>query len=66
VGPLQTSDSTYKGSKYNIMIECFENGEVASRPLSIITVNDPVTFALYARDNNLLEPDGWKQFKQND
>jgi len=52
----------YKGSKFNIMIE-WENGEVRSEPLSIIAADDPVTCALYARDNNLLELDGWKRFK---
>ncbi len=62
-GPLQTTDPTYKGSKFNIMIK-WENGEVTSEPLSIIAADDPVTCALYARDNNLLELDGWKQFKQ--
>jgi hypothetical protein len=47
---------------YNIMIE-LENGEVTSKPLSAIAVDDPVTCAIYAKDNNLLELDRWKQFK---
>jgi len=58
-GPLQMTKPTYKGSKFNIMIE-WENGEVTSEPLSIIAADDPVTCALYVRDNNLLELDRWK------
>ncbi len=61
-GPLKSTDPTYKGSKYNVMIE-WENGEITSEPLSIIAADDPVTCAIYARDNNLLETDGWKWFK---
>ena len=36
------------------MIE-WENGEITSEPLSIIGVNNPVTYAIYARENNLLD-----------
>jgi len=31
--------------------------------LSIIATGDPVTCAIYARENSLLDLDGWKQFK---
>ena len=61
-GPLQPSDPSYKGSKFNVMIE-WENGEVTSEPLSIIAADDPVTCAIYAKENNLLDLDGWKRFK---
>jgi hypothetical protein len=44
---------------YNVMIE-WENGEVTSEPLSAIAVDDPMMCAIYAKDNNLLELDGWK------
>ncbi len=40
-----------------------ENGEITSEPLSIIAADDPVTCAIYAKENNLLEQEGWKQFK---
>ena len=60
-GPLKPSDPTYKGSKYNIMIK-WENGEVTSEPLAIIATDDPVTCAIYAKENGLLGLDGWKQF----
>ena len=44
------------------MIE-WESGEITSEPLSVIAADDPVTCAIYASDNNLLEQDGWKRFR---
>ena len=44
------------------MIE-WENGEITTEPLAIIAADDPVTCAIYARDNNLLDLAGWKRFK---
>jgi hypothetical protein len=41
----------------------WENGEVTPEPLNVIAKDDPVACAIYARDNNLLELDGWKRFK---
>jgi len=41
----------------------WENGEVTSEPLTIIATVDPVTCAIYARENDLLDLDGWKWFK---
>ncbi len=61
-GPLKPSDPTYKGSKYNIMIE-WESGEITSKPLTIIAADDPVTCEIYAKENGLLDLDGWKRFK---
>ena len=61
-GPLQPTHPDYKGSKYNVMIE-WETGEITSEPLSIIAADDPVTCAIYAKQHNLLELDGWKRFK---
>jgi hypothetical protein len=40
----------------------WENGEITSEPLSIVAADDPVSCAIYARDNNLLEIDEWKRF----
>ncbi len=62
-GPLKTDHPDYNGSKYNVMIE-WENGEITSEPLTLIAADDPVTCTLYARDNDLLEVDGWKRFKR--
>ena len=61
-GPLTKSHPNWKGSSFNVMIE-WENGEITSEPLAVIAKDDPVTCAIYARDNNLLQTPGWKQFK---
>jgi hypothetical protein len=61
-GPLTKNDKDYNGSLYNVMIE-WENGEITSEPLSTIGKDDPVTCAIYARENNLLELEGWRRFK---
>jgi hypothetical protein len=47
---------------YNIKIE-WENGEITSEPLNVIAFDDPVTCAIYARKNSLLNLPGWKRFK---
>jgi hypothetical protein len=61
-GPLKPTDRTYKGSKFNVMIE-WENGETTTEPLRLIAADNPVMCAIYARDNNLLDLPGWKRFK---
>jgi len=44
-------------------VEC-ETGEVTYEPLDVISADDPVTCAVYARDNDLLDQPGWKCFKK--
>jgi hypothetical protein len=61
-GPLKPSDPRYKGSKWNVMVE-WETGEVTIEPLNLISKDDPVTVAVYAKEHNLLDTEGWKQFK---
>jgi hypothetical protein len=61
-GPIKPGHPDYKGSMYNVMIE-WENGEVTTEPLQIIAADDPVTCAIYAKENNLLHLPGWKRFK---
>jgi len=61
-GPLKPDHPDYKGSTYNVMIE-WENGEITTEPLSFIATDDPVTCAIYAKNNNLLSLPGWKRFK---
>ena len=61
-GPLKPGHHDYKGSTYNVMVE-WENGEVTAEPLQVIAADDPVTCAIYAKDNNLLNTPGWKHFK---
>ena len=62
-GPLKQTDPDYKGSSYNVCID-WENGETTWEPLTIIARSDPVTCAIYARDNNLLHLPGWTRFKR--
>ena len=61
-GPLSPTHPDYKGSMFNVMVE-WENGEITAEPLQIIAKDDPVTCAVYAKDNGLLDTPGWKQFK---
>ena len=61
-GPLNPSDKNYKGSRYNVLVE-WETGETTFEPLHIIAADDPVTCAIYAKDHNLLEKEGWRRFK---
>jgi len=61
-GPLRKSDPNYKGSSYNVLIE-WEDGEITTEPLTSIAADDPVTCAIYAKENGLLELPGWKQFR---
>jgi hypothetical protein len=61
-GPLKPDDPDYKGSLYNVMLE-WEGGEITAEPLAVIAKDDPVTCAIYAKENNLLHLDGWKRFR---
>jgi len=60
-GPLKPGDPSYNGSKYNVLVN-WETGESTFEPLHIIAADDPVTCAVYAKDNDLLNLDGWKCF----
>ena len=62
-GPLDRNSPSYQGSKYNVMVE-WEDGEVTSEPLSIMAVDATTTCAIYAKQNNLLHLEGWKQFRR--
>ncbi len=37
--------------------------DITSEPLAVIAADDPVTCAVYAKENDLLELDSWKRFK---
>jgi hypothetical protein len=50
-----------QGSQYDLLIE-WENGEITKEPLKVIATDDPVTCAIYARENGLLDQPGWKRF----
>ena len=49
-GPLRKGDPGYNGSKYNVLIE-WEDGEQTYEPLDTIAADDPVTCAIYAKEN---------------
>lgn len=62
-GPLNPSHPSYNGSTYNVMVE-WEDGSVATEPLTVIAADDPVSCAIYAEQNKLLDVAGWKRFKK--
>ena len=41
----------------------WETGEITFEPLSVIAADDPITCALYAKQNNLYNLDDWKRFR---
>jgi hypothetical protein len=48
-----------QGSHITLLFE-WENGGITKEPLKIIAADDPVTCAIYARENGLLDQPGWK------
>jgi hypothetical protein len=62
-GPLDQKDPSYKGSKYNVLVD-WEDGECTYEPLHILAKDDPLTCALCAKNNNLPDQPGWKQFRK--
>ena len=61
-GPLTKNHPMWRGSTYNVRVE-WENGEITDEPLTTIAADDPVTCAIYAKNNDLLDVPGWKRFK---
>ena len=62
-GPLESTDPNHKGSKYNVMVE-WESGEVTYEPLTLISKDDPITCAVYAKKHDLLDTTGWQHLKR--
>jgi hypothetical protein len=60
---VERNHPDYNGFSINIIVE-WENGEQTVEPLAIIAESNPVTCALYAKNNNLLNKPGWKCFKR--
>ena len=52
-----------KGRSHNVTIK-WENGSVGPKPLVLIAKDCPVKYGQYAINNNLLNVDGWKQFRR--
>jgi hypothetical protein len=61
-GPLLRHDKDYNGSRFNVLVE-WENGEITNEPLSVIAADNPVTYAAYEREHDLLDVEGWKRFR---
>ena len=62
-GPLESTDPNHEGSKYNVMAE-WESGEVTYEPLTLISKDDPITCAVYAKKHDLLDTTRWKHLKR--
>ncbi|KAL7580433.1 hypothetical protein ACA910_004454 [Epithemia clementina (nom. ined.)] len=58
-GPLNSSDSHYCGSKYNVLVE-WETGETSYKPLLVIANDNPITCAVYRKKHGLLDEPGKK------
>ena len=63
-GPLESTDPNHKGSKYNVMVE-WEPGEVTCEPLTLISKEDPINCAVYAKKRDLLDTTGWNHPKRH-
>jgi hypothetical protein len=61
-GPLLQHDKDYNGSRFNVLVK-WKNGEITTEPLSVIAADNPVTCAVYAREHDLLDVEGWKCFR---
>jgi hypothetical protein len=61
-GPLLRHDKDYNGSRFNLLVE-WENGEITTEPLLVIAADVPITCAVYAREHDLLDVEGWKRFR---
>ena len=62
-GPLNTSDKAYKGCKYNVFVE-WSDGSETWEPLTLISKDDPLSCARYAKQHDLLDTPGWKHLKR--
>ena len=63
-GPLESTDPDQKGSKYNVMVE-WESGEVTYEPLTLISKEDPINCAVYAKKHDLLDATRWNHPKRH-
>ena len=63
-GPLESTDPNHKGSKYNVMVE-WEPGEVTYEPLTLISKEDLINCAVYAKKRDLLDTTGWNHPKRH-
>ena len=62
-GPIPSTHKDYKGSAYNVLVE-WDNGTQTYEPLDIMIKDDPITLAIYAQDNDLLQTPSWKRCRK--
>ena len=62
-GTLSKEDHNYKGLRFNLLIN-WDAGERTYEPLDLIAKDDPVSCAVYAKKNGILNQPGWKRFKR--
>ena len=62
-GPMKPTHPDYHGSSYNVLVQ-WEDESQTYEPLKMMMEDDPITLAIYARKNNLLNTPGWKQLKR--
>jgi hypothetical protein len=48
--PLSAKHLDFKGSIFNVMVE-WDNRQTTMKTLQIISKDEPVTYAIYAKDN---------------
>ena len=53
-GPLKPGDKNYNVSTWNLLIE-WEDNTITQENFTVIAVNDPVSCALYSKENSLLK-----------
>ena len=63
-GPLESTDPSHKGSKYNVMVE-WEPGEVTYESLTLISKEAPINCAVYAKKHDLLDTTRWNHPKRH-
>ena len=61
---FESIDPDKKGGKYNVMVE-WESGEVTYEPLTLISKEDPINCAVYAKKHDLLDTTGWNHPKRH-
>jgi hypothetical protein len=62
-GPLTPKDPNYMGSAWNTLVN-WEDGSSTYEPLHIMAKDQPDLCAQYDLKNDLLDKDGWKQFRR--
>ena len=60
---VKNGDPDCKGSSWNVLVQ-WTDGSKTWEPLSLMAKHDPITPAAHAKENGLLEEDGWKRFKK--